>query len=43
VVQNVDGHDPVAIDAAIASAIAETEHPSLICCKTLIGRGAPTK
>ncbi len=43
VVRDVDGHDPVAIDAALAAAIADGARPSLICCKTVIGRGAPTK
>ena len=43
VIPAVDGHDPAAIDAALAAALAETERPSLICCKTVIGRGAPTK
>ena len=43
VVRDVDGHDPAAVDAALAAALAETERPSLICCKTVIGRGAPTK
>ena len=43
VVRAVDGHCPVAVDAALAEAIAETGKPSLICCKTVIGRGAPTK
>jgi transketolase len=43
VVAGVDGHDPIAIDAALAAAAAETTRPSLICCKTVIGRGAPTK
>jgi len=43
VVPDVDGHNPVAIDAALAAAIAETARPSLVCCKTMIGRGAPTK
>jgi len=43
VVRGVDGHDPSAIDAALAAAIAETARPSLVCCKTVIGRGAPTK
>jgi transketolase len=42
VVRNVDGHDPSAIDAAIAGAL-QSGKPSLICCKTVIGRGAPTK
>lgn len=43
VVREVDGHDPVAVDAALAEAIAESARPSLVCCKTVIGRGAPTK
>jgi transketolase len=43
VVRDVDGHDTNAVDAALAGAIAETGRPSLICCKTVIGRGAPTK
>jgi len=43
VVPGVDGHDPAAIKAAIDSARAETGKPSLICCKTIIGKGAPNK
>ncbi|MBI3434830.1 MAG: transketolase [Proteobacteria bacterium] len=43
VVRNVDGHDPIAVDTALAAALAETARPSLVCCKTVIGRGAPTK
>lgn len=43
VVPNVDGHHPDAIRAAIAAAQAETGKPSIICCKTLIGKGAATK
>ncbi len=39
----VDGHDPVAIAAAIAAARADTTRPSLIACKTTIAYGAPTK
>jgi transketolase len=38
-----DGHDPVAIDAALRAAHAETRRPTLICCKTIIGNGAPSK
>ncbi len=40
--RNVDGHDPVAIKAALEKARSETELPSIICCKTTIGFGAPT-
>jgi transketolase len=43
VIRNVDGHDPDAVAAAIRSAQAETQRPSLILCKTIIGFGAPTK
>jgi len=43
VVPNVDGHDPQAVDAAIRAAKAKRERPTLICCKTVIGYGAPNK
>jgi len=39
----VDGYDPQAIAAAIRSSQAQTSRPSLICCKTIIGFGAPHK
>jgi transketolase len=42
-VQRVDGHDPIAVSAAIAAAKAETAAPSMIACRTTIGFGAPTK
>src|ERR1700688_2061026 len=38
----IDGHDPVAITAAIEAA-KKSERPSLIACRTTIGFGAPTK
>ncbi|MEW5774929.1 MAG: transketolase [Thermodesulfobacteriota bacterium] len=41
VIPDVDGHDPEAVRAAIAAALAEPDRPSLICCKTVIGKGAP--
>jgi transketolase len=41
--RRVDGHDPEAVDAAIAEARRETARPSLIACRTIIGKGAPTK
>jgi len=41
VVPNVDGHDSDAIIRAVDAARAEQERPSLICCKTIIGYGAP--
>ena len=43
VVANVDGHDPDALSAAIAQAKEQTDKPSLICCKTVIGKGSPNK
>ena len=43
VVPGVDGHNPEAIDLAIAKAKAVTDRPSLICCRTIIGYGAPNK
>ena len=42
-VQSCDGHDAHALDKAIAAAKAETNQPSLIAMKTVIGFGAPTK
>ena len=43
VVPNVDGHDPAAVQAAILAAKARQDRPTLICCKTIIGFGAPNK
>jgi len=42
-VLRVDGHDAAAIEAAIKEAQANTEQPSLIICKTIIGYGSPNK
>ncbi|WP_267257171.1 transketolase [Coxiella endosymbiont of Ornithodoros maritimus] len=41
VVPNIDGHNPDAILKAIKAAQNVTDKPSLICCKTIIGYGAP--
>jgi len=41
VAPKVDGHDAAAIEAALKSALAARDRPSLICCKTVIGKGAP--
>ncbi|OBQ46415.1 thiamine pyrophosphate-dependent enzyme, partial [Halodesulfovibrio spirochaetisodalis] len=41
VVRDVDGHNPEAIKKAVEEAKAETEKPSLICCRTIIGFGSP--
>ncbi len=38
----VNGHDPIAISAAIAAA-RESDRPTLIACRTIIAYGAPTK
>jgi transketolase len=38
----VDGHDPEAVDRALRAARAD-ERPSLIACRTVIGKGAPKK
>ena len=42
VVENVDGHDADAVRQAILEARTTSDKPSLICCKTVIGYGAPT-
>ncbi|MGZ8269577.1 MAG: transketolase [Methylophilus sp.] len=42
-VQSVDGHDSAAIQKAIDEAKKVTDKPSLICCKTIIGKGSPNK
>ena len=42
-VQSVDGHDVAAIQAAVDAAKKVTDKPSLICCKTIIGKGSPNK
>jgi transketolase len=41
--QRVDGHDPAAIEQAVLAALEETERPSLIACRTIIGFGSPHK
>ena len=41
VIPNVDGHNPAQIEAAIRAAKAEHHRPTLICCKTVIGKGSP--
>jgi transketolase len=43
VIAAVDGHDVDAVDRAIRAAKAVTDRPSLICCKTVIGKGSPNK
>lgn len=41
VVRDVDGHDSEAIAKAIREARSVNDKPTLICCKTVIGYGAP--
>ena len=43
IIRNVDGHDVDAVDRAIAAAKAQNAKPTLICCKTIIGKGSPHK
>ncbi len=47
VIPGVDGHDAEAVDAALAQARANADQgdgkPTLICCRTRIGEGAPNK
>jgi transketolase len=43
VIPNVDGHDVAAVSRAIGRAKRDPARPTLICCKTIIGKGAPTK
>jgi transketolase len=43
VIPRVNGHDPEEIQQAIETAKENTDQPTLICCKTIIGFGAPNK
>lgn len=43
VISGIDGHNSKDIDKAIESAKSETLKPSIICCKTIIGKGSPKK
>ncbi len=43
VIRNVDGHDVDAVDAAIARAKSSSAAPTLIVCKTIIGKGSPNR
>ncbi|MFC5441411.1 transketolase [Rhodanobacter ginsenosidimutans] len=43
VIRDVDGHDAEAVKKALAQATAQSERPTLICAKTIIGFGAPNK
>ncbi|KGK57431.1 MULTISPECIES: transketolase [Xanthomonas] len=43
VIRDVDGHDADKIKAAIEAALENSDKPTLICCRTKIGFGAPSK
>jgi transketolase len=43
VVADVDGHDVDAVDSAIREAHRVSDRPTLICCKTIIGKGSPNR
>ena len=43
VIRDVDGHDVKAVDKAIAEAKKSATQPTLICCKTSIGKGSPNR
>ncbi len=43
VIPGVDGHDFAAIECALGQAKQCSDRPSLICCKTIIAKGAPHK
>jgi transketolase len=43
VIPDVDGLDAAAVATAVKAARAQDKRPSLICCKTIIGYGAPDK
>ena len=41
VIPNIDGHNLEEIDQAIIKAKSNVNKPTLICCKTVIGKGSP--
>ncbi|ELZ5939433.1 transketolase [Providencia vermicola] len=43
VIRDIDGHDADQIHAAVTEAQRETDKPTLIMCKTVIGFGSPNK
>ena len=42
-VSRVDGHDVDTVDAAIRAAHGVSDRPTLVCCKTVIGKGSPNR
>ncbi|MFI4868403.1 MAG: transketolase [Steroidobacterales bacterium] len=43
VLRAVDGHDPAAIESALQQTCEDVGRPTLVCCKTVIGKGSPNK
>jgi transketolase len=43
VMRDVDGHDTAAIEQALQQACEDSGRPTLVCCKTIIGKGSPNK
>jgi transketolase len=43
VIRSVPGHDSAALESALTHAREDCGRPTLICCKTVIGRGSPNK
>jgi transketolase len=43
VVRDIDGHDADAVERAVIEGKAVSDRPSLLCCKTVIGKGSPGK
>ena len=43
VIPNIDGHNSEDIDRALVQAKSSQERPTIICCKTTIGKGSPNK
>jgi len=43
VIRGVDGHDAAAVSAAIGEAKLSADKPTLVICKTAIGKGSPNR
>ena len=43
VIKDIDGHDAEAVSKALRKAKANRRQPTLICARTVIGKGAPNK
>lgn len=42
-VQSCDGHNPAEVATCLDNALAQSDKPSLICCRTVLGFGSPNK